>query len=64
MELALLGAQVGVYPTFIWKRGKGGKVKDCAREAKERPPIEEFLGHAAALTSTSSSAIGGPAKSV
>jgi len=44
VELATLGAQSGVFPAFIWERGKGGEVKDCAREASERPPIERFLG--------------------
>lgn len=44
MELALMGARSGVFPTFIWKRGEGGVVKDCAREAKDRPPVIEFLG--------------------
>ena len=44
MELALLGARSGVFPAFVWERGKGGTVKDCAQDAAERPPIEEFLG--------------------
>lgn len=44
IELALMGAKVGVYPTFVWKRGEGGKVVDCKREAKDRPSLEEFLG--------------------
>lgn len=44
MKLAELGAQAGVYPAFVWERGKGGSVKDCARDAAERPAIEEFLG--------------------
>ncbi len=43
MELALLGARAGVFPTFVWKRGEGGKVVDCRREAKDRPGVEEFL---------------------
>jgi len=43
VELALLGARCGVFPAFIWERGKGGSVKDCAREAAERPALEEFL---------------------
>ena len=43
MELALLGARAGVYPTFVWKRGQGGKVTDCQREAEKRPALEEFL---------------------
>jgi len=44
VKLAEMGAQAGVYPAFIWEKGKGGAVKDCARAAAERPPIEEFLG--------------------
>ena len=44
VRIALLGAECGVFPAFVWERGKGGSVKDCAREAAERPPIEEFLG--------------------
>jgi pyruvate/2-oxoacid:ferredoxin oxidoreductase beta subunit len=44
VKLATLGAQAGAYPAFVWERGKGGSVKDCAREAIDRPPIEEFLG--------------------
>jgi pyruvate ferredoxin oxidoreductase beta subunit len=44
VKLATLGAQAGAYPAFVWEQGKGGAVKDCAREASERPPIEEFLG--------------------
>jgi pyruvate ferredoxin oxidoreductase beta subunit len=44
VKLATLGAQAGVYPAFIWEKGKGGSVKDCAREASDRPGIEEFLG--------------------
>jgi pyruvate ferredoxin oxidoreductase beta subunit len=43
VELALLGAQCGVFPAFTWERGKGGKVLDCPREAKDRPGIEEFM---------------------
>jgi len=43
VELALLGAQSGVFPAFVWERGKGGKVTDCAKEAAERPAIETFL---------------------
>jgi len=43
VELALLGARCGVFPAFVWERGKGGSVKDCPREAAERPPVEEFL---------------------
>jgi pyruvate ferredoxin oxidoreductase beta subunit len=44
MRLAELGAQCGVYPAFVWEEGKGGSVKDCARDAAERPSLEEFLG--------------------
>jgi pyruvate ferredoxin oxidoreductase beta subunit len=44
VQLATLGAQAGAYPAFIWEKGKGGSVKDCAREAGDRPAIEEFLG--------------------
>ncbi len=44
IELALLGAQCGVFPAFSWERGKGGKVLDCALEATERPAVEKFLG--------------------
>lgn len=43
VELALLGAQCGVFPAFTWERGKGGKVLDCPLEAKDRPGIEEFM---------------------
>jgi len=44
VHLAELGAQCGAYPAFVWERGKGGAVKDCAREADDRPRLEEFLG--------------------
>ena len=44
VDLALLGARCGVFPTFIWERGKGGSVKDCALDAAKRPALEEFLG--------------------
>jgi pyruvate ferredoxin oxidoreductase beta subunit len=44
IELALLGARAGVFPAFVWERGKGGKVVDCALAASERPTVEEFLG--------------------
>ena len=44
VSLALLGARAGVFPVFVWERGKGGQIKDCEREAAARPPIEEFLG--------------------
>lgn len=44
VHLAELGAQCGVYPAFIWEKGKGGSVKDCALEAKDRPELEGFLG--------------------
>ena len=43
IDLALDGARVGVYPTFVWKRGEGGRVVDCKREAEDRPSLEEFL---------------------
>ncbi len=44
VKLATIGAQAGAFPVFVWEKGKGGSVKDCAREAAERPAIEEFLG--------------------
>lgn len=44
VELALLGARSGVFPAFVWERGKGGSVKDCAPDAADRPDILEFLG--------------------
>lgn len=44
VELAMLGAQSGVFPAFVWERGKGGEIKDCDRDPAGRPPIEEFLG--------------------
>jgi len=44
VRLAELGAQCGAYPAFVWERGKGGSVKDCARDVAERPRLEEFLG--------------------
>jgi len=44
VEIALLGARAGVFPAFVWERGKGGSIKDCALEASERPDILEFLG--------------------
>ena len=44
IHLAELGAQTGAMPVFVWERGKGGSVKDCARDAAERPPIVSFLG--------------------
>ena len=40
----MLGAQCGVFPAFVWERGKGGSVKDCPLDAAERPPLEDFLG--------------------
>lgn len=43
VDLALLGAQAGVFPAFIWRKGKGGSVKDCARSAADRPAVEDFL---------------------
>jgi pyruvate ferredoxin oxidoreductase beta subunit len=44
VSLALLGARCGVFPAFVWERGKGGQVKDCDRDPAARPPVEEFLG--------------------
>jgi pyruvate ferredoxin oxidoreductase beta subunit len=44
IELALLGARSGVFPAFLWERGKGGSVKDCERDATARPRVTEFLG--------------------
>jgi pyruvate ferredoxin oxidoreductase beta subunit len=44
VELALLGAQTGVFPAFVWERGKGGSVKDCSRDAADRPDVTKFLG--------------------
>ena len=44
IHIGELGAQVGVYPMFVWERGKGGSVKDCPREAMDRPRLEDFLG--------------------
>lgn len=44
VRIAMLGAQCGVFPAFLWEKGKGGSVKDCSLDAQERPPIEEFLG--------------------
>ncbi len=44
IHIGELGAQVGVYPSFVWERGKGGEIKDCSIEAAERPALEEFLG--------------------
>lgn len=44
VEIALLGARCGVFPAFIWERGKGGSVKDCPLDQGERPTIESFLG--------------------
>ena len=44
ISIALLGARAGVFPVFVWERGKGGSIKDCERDAAERPAIEEFLG--------------------
>jgi len=43
IEMVLMGAKGGVYPTFVWKRGEGGKVVNCKREAKDRPSLEELL---------------------
>jgi pyruvate ferredoxin oxidoreductase beta subunit len=44
IRLATLGAQCGIFPAFVWEKGKGGSVKDCSLDAKERPPLESFLG--------------------
>jgi pyruvate ferredoxin oxidoreductase beta subunit len=44
VQIATLGARCGVFPAFIWERDKGGAVKDCPREASERPDVTEFLG--------------------
>lgn len=44
IRIGELGAQVGVYPMFVWERGRGGSVKDCPREAADRPRLEDFLG--------------------
>ena len=44
IRIAMLGAQSGVFPAFVWERGQGGSVKDCALDVAERPAIEEFLG--------------------
>ncbi len=44
IRIATLGARSGVFPAFVWERGKGGSVKDCPLEAADRPAVEEFLG--------------------
>ena len=44
VEIAMLGARSGVFPAFVWERGKGGKILDCEREDSARPGVEEFLG--------------------
>ena len=44
IHIGELGAQVGVFPVFVWERGKGGSVKDC--------PLSR--GRAAARSRTSS----------
>jgi pyruvate ferredoxin oxidoreductase beta subunit len=44
LSLALLGARAGVFPVFVWERGKGGQIKDCNRDPAARPTLEEFLG--------------------
>jgi pyruvate/2-oxoacid:ferredoxin oxidoreductase beta subunit len=44
VEIALLGARAGVFPAFLWERGKGGQIKDCERDPAARPSVEEFLG--------------------
>ncbi|MFN8587023.1 MAG: thiamine pyrophosphate-dependent enzyme [Candidatus Eisenbacteria bacterium] len=43
VELALLGARSGVFPAFVWEKGKGGSVKDCSLDAAERPDVVDFL---------------------
>jgi len=43
IELGLMGARCGVYPAFVWERGKGGKIVDCPIDPAERPPLEDFL---------------------
>jgi len=43
LELALMGARCGVFPSFVWERGQGGKITDCPLDAAKRPPIEEFM---------------------
>ena len=44
VEIATLGARCGVFPAFVWERGKGGAVKDCPLDVADRPALEEFLG--------------------
>ncbi len=44
VRLAMLGAQCGTFPAFVWEKGKGGSVKDCSLDPAARPPLEEFLG--------------------
>jgi pyruvate ferredoxin oxidoreductase beta subunit len=44
IRIAMLGAQSGIFPAFVWERGTGGSVKDCSRDPAERPPLEDFLG--------------------
>ena len=44
IQIALEGARSGIFPSFVWERGKGGSVKDCPLDASERPAIENFLG--------------------
>ena len=44
IHLGEMGAQTGVYPAFVWERGKGGSVKDCDLDPAQRPPLENFLG--------------------
>jgi hypothetical protein len=43
MSLACDGARAGLHPTFVWRRGERGRVVDCAREAKDRPSVDESL---------------------
>lgn len=44
IHIGQLGAQVGVFPMFVWERGQGGSVKDCPRAEADRPRLEDFLG--------------------
>jgi pyruvate ferredoxin oxidoreductase beta subunit len=44
IHIGELGAQTGIYPMFVWERGKGGSVKDCPRAEADRPRLEDFLG--------------------
>jgi pyruvate ferredoxin oxidoreductase beta subunit len=44
IHIGELGAQVGVYPMFVWEQGRGGSVKDCPLAEADRPRLEDFLG--------------------